>query len=265
MQQHNLKHLQTIVDETVRTLGGYWAPLSGLARVLEELGELGELLLEKDLGDEFVTELSDVMIITICVANQYCARLDTSEIEKESNISTLTLQELYFQLASDCGKFARIVNSYEGNKKLKPTEHPTTVEKQASRICFDIVTISKSCNLSVLDMIEKTMFKVRKRDKNRFDTLYDPSLSSSHDEYILSIKPNVKIWGLRDSNHSVLKADLVHNKDTIERYLKFGEIEGIHSLVIKVPGENYVISDLGEYESVLSVKKQKEFIVINRK
>lgn len=264
MQQHNLKQVQEVVDETVRTLGGYWIPLSGLARVLEELGELGELILKEDFSDEFATELSDVMIIIICVANQYCARLDTSKIVKESDISKLSLSDLYLKLAADCGEFARIINSYEGNKKLKPTEHPTTVEKQASLICFDITSIAKTRNLNLVEIVEKTMLKVRKRDKNRFDTLYDPSLSISHDEYILSIKPNAKIWGLRDSMHASLKDDLPNNDDTIARFLKFGKIEGINSLVIKIPTKKYSITNLGKYENLLHAKKQKGFVVLSK-
>lgn len=264
MQQHNLTKLQNIVDETVRTLGGYWVPLSGLARVLEELGELGALILKKDYGDEFATELSDVMIITICVANQYCARLDTSEINDEDTIPKLSLLQIYLKLAADCGEFARIVNSYEGNKKLKPTERPTTIEKQASIICSDVTSIAKMLDLNIEEIVEKTMLKVRKRDKNRFDTLYDPSLSLSHDEYIQTFNPKMKVWGLRDSQYASLNEDLTNNEDTITRFLKFGEIEGINALVLKTSGKNYTNAEVGKYKNSLKAKRQNDFVILSR-
>lgn len=263
MKQDNLRHLQTVVDETVRTLGGYWIPLSGLARVMEELGELGELILKKDFGDEFSTELSDVMIITICVANQYCARLGIPQAHQE-DISRFSLEELYLSLAKDCGEFARIVNSYEGNKKLKPTEHPATIEKQAAEICFDIISIAEKMNLDIVQLVEKTMLKVRKRDKDRFDFLYDPSLSLSHDEYIQIMKPSNKVWGLRNSNHNSLTEDLIENEDTIIRFLKFGQIEKINELIIKISRDNYDTSNLGKYNNLLKARLQNNFVVITR-
>lgn len=263
MKQINLQHLQSIIDQTVRTLGGYWMPLSGLARVLEELGELGELILNKEYGEEFASELADVLVISICVANQYCAKLDitTSESHKPLNYS---LEELYLKLAADCGEFSRIVNSYEGNKKLKSTEHPTTVEKQASTICLDIISIAEKMNLNIVETVEKTMIKVRKRDANRFDTLYDPSLSLAHDEYISETNPAYKIWGLRDSKHQNIADDLLENIDTINRFLKFGGIEAIHCLVLKLPNHEYATQDLGRYKSLLNSTIQNNFVVLTQ-
>ena len=262
MKQDNIKYLQNIVDETVRTLGGYWMPLSGLARVLEELGELGECMLKKDYGDTFQTELSDVLVIILCIGNQYCAKLDISTLEKQKNVS---LEELYIKLVADCGEFARIVNSYEGNKKLKPTENPTTVEKQASIICLDIILIAQKRNLNITQLVKTTMLKVAKRDINRFDILYDPSHSLTHDEYIKSTKSNYKVWGLRESKGNTLEEDLQNNNDTITRFLKFGQVEGIDMLVIKIPHKEYHLENLGQYKHMLKTHIQKDFIVFTKK
>jgi NTP pyrophosphatase (non-canonical NTP hydrolase) len=261
MKEVNIFALQEKVDLTIRTLGGYWSPLSGLARVLEELGELGEIILKKQFDDEFSMELSDVFIITLCLANQYCAR-----IERIADIPflELTVQETYFRLVADCGELARIVNSYEGNKKLKPLEHPTTVEKQVLSVCRAIIALAKKMDLEIVTVVDATLLKVRKRDLGRFDILYDPSLSSSRDEYIRLIHPSEKVWGLRDSKQTSLEQDLIMNRDTISRFLKFGQIEQISSLVMKLPEGEYDVSNLGEFLGRIAVSTVSSFLVISR-
>ena len=39
-----IKEAQKIVDETVKQYGGYWEPLSLLARLTEEMGELARAM-----------------------------------------------------------------------------------------------------------------------------------------------------------------------------------------------------------------------------
>ncbi len=55
--------------------GGYWRPLAAVARLLEELGELSELLF---VGDEpaggIAGELADLWIITTALADQFLDR-----------------------------------------------------------------------------------------------------------------------------------------------------------------------------------------------
>jgi NTP pyrophosphatase (non-canonical NTP hydrolase) len=253
MKNNDIIHIQKVIDDTIRTLGGYWSPLSGLARVLEELGELGEIILKKDLGEEF----------TVCVANQYSARLSLNFNPDVKG--SRTLQEHYLSLMSKSGELARILNSYEGNKKLKKDEHPNTVEKQVSLICSDIISIANSLDIDLIKSTEQKMLTIRKRDKDRFDTLYDPTLSRSHDEYISINKTDTKVWGLRDSAFNSLKEDLLNNADVIRRFLKFGAIERIDSLVIKVDKNNYEFQDLGEYNNDLLGQLENNFVILRRK
>ena len=86
-----LKDAQKRVDEWAQTLEKpYWEPLSQLARVTEEVGELSRLLnhiygdkpkkkeeAEQQLGEE----ISDVIFAVICIANRYDIDLDV-EFEK---------------------------------------------------------------------------------------------------------------------------------------------------------------------------------------
>lgn len=254
--------VQSDVEEMARILGGYWPALSGLARVLEELGELAELILKNDFSDEFAAELSDVLVITICVSNQFCAMLQTSEL---TDVSQSTVEALYLQLAADCGEFSRIVNAYEGSKKLKPTENPKTIEKQGSLIVYDILSIAQKIGFDVLAQAEATLEKVKKRDRNRFDTIYDPVSSENHNEYMELYPTDKKIWGMRKSNEVSLQDDLSLNEDTLKRFMKFGPIEAINKLVIKIPHSSYNISITGVYAEALHAKIDNGFVVLMRK
>jgi NTP pyrophosphatase (non-canonical NTP hydrolase) len=78
-QDKSLRDLQADVDAWVESWGGgYWAPMSNLARMVEEVGEVARLLNdefgekpkkatepEQDLG----MELADVMYAIMCLAN----------------------------------------------------------------------------------------------------------------------------------------------------------------------------------------------------
>lgn len=65
---------QEKVRVTLSAFGGYWRPLAAVARLLEELGELGDALAaqQPDAG-EVAGELADLWIITTALADQYLA------------------------------------------------------------------------------------------------------------------------------------------------------------------------------------------------
>ena len=90
----------------------------------------------------------------------------------------------------------------------------------------------------------------------------NPSLSKST---IKSTKSNYKVWGLRESKGNTLEEDLQNNNDTITRFLKFGQVEGIDMLVIKIPHKEYHLENLGQYKHMLKTHIQKDFIVFTKK
>ncbi|MCS7385404.1 MAG: nucleotide pyrophosphohydrolase [archaeon GB-1867-005] len=77
---------QRIVDEWIRELGGgYWPPLSMLAALVEEIGELARELnalegpkrrKEGEVGVDFELELADIIFAVICIANYYGVNLE---------------------------------------------------------------------------------------------------------------------------------------------------------------------------------------------
>ncbi|ASJ01278.1 nucleotide pyrophosphohydrolase [Thermococcus gorgonarius] len=69
--------LQKEVDELIKTLGGYWGPFEMLAALVEEVGELADVMLAVEgvkgsaKREELEEELGDVLFALSCIANYY--------------------------------------------------------------------------------------------------------------------------------------------------------------------------------------------------
>lgn len=80
-----LAEVQAAVDVWIRENGGYWPPLSMLARLTEETGEVareynhrfGAKRKKASEGEaELALELADVLFILVCMANEQGVDLD---------------------------------------------------------------------------------------------------------------------------------------------------------------------------------------------
>jgi NTP pyrophosphatase (non-canonical NTP hydrolase) len=101
---------QRLVRETMIAAGGYWRPLAAVARLLEELGELLELL-DGEATPELGGELADLWIITTALADQFLAEVPEpgagAREEGEASGERLVVA---------AGPIARVVNHYDGPK-----------------------------------------------------------------------------------------------------------------------------------------------------
>lgn len=126
---HDIYIYQSNIDKHIQNLGGYWRSISALARLQEEIGELAELILEKNSKiDELKEEIADIYIISTCLANQYKNNLEevynkidiptkTKELQELSSDHSVT--DLFFYIQIQAGKIARIINHYDGDKIKK--------------------------------------------------------------------------------------------------------------------------------------------------
>lgn len=81
----SLKKYQAQIDTVIKGQGGYWHPLSILARITEEAGEVARLLnhlygekpkKKSEARQELGEEIADVMYALICLANREKIELD---------------------------------------------------------------------------------------------------------------------------------------------------------------------------------------------
>lgn len=81
----SLRAAQAAVDQWIRANGGYWPPLSNLARLVEEVGELSRELNHRhgpkrkkrdEPEQDLALELADVLFVLIALANEQGIDLD---------------------------------------------------------------------------------------------------------------------------------------------------------------------------------------------
>jgi NTP pyrophosphatase (non-canonical NTP hydrolase) len=83
-----ISEAQASVDAYISQFAdGYWAPLSNLARLIEEVGELARELNHQfgqkpkkpdELAQDLALELADVLFVIIAIANQQGIDLETA-------------------------------------------------------------------------------------------------------------------------------------------------------------------------------------------
>ena len=84
MSQKSINEYQKIIDDWAQTLEKpYWSPLSQLARLIEEVGELARIYNHKygdkvkkptEDTDNIQDEMGDILFDLICMANQEIGR-----------------------------------------------------------------------------------------------------------------------------------------------------------------------------------------------
>ncbi len=94
---------QEKVDTSIKNYGGYWEPLSMLARLTEEVGELARAVNQKfggkkkkteDDGREIKEELADVFYTILALANYLDIDLG-KELSSKMDKSDKTYKETY--------------------------------------------------------------------------------------------------------------------------------------------------------------------------
>ena len=89
-----IKNLQKVVDKWIKEHGiRYFDPLTNLAQLTEEVGEVARIISRKygeqsekysDKKKDLAEELSDVLFVIICLANQTNCDLEKAFYEKLS-------------------------------------------------------------------------------------------------------------------------------------------------------------------------------------
>jgi len=254
----SVRLLQEQVDQSIRQVGGYWRPLSALARLLEEAAELAELLaVTEPANQEIGSELADLFVISTCLANQYCAFLDDEYIALGFSkypdgiyakaVITDTPLSVFLALISKSGQIARILNHYEGDKTKKATEKHKSIARAIAEFQITLFQLSKALQIPIVPKIGEVLNKSLSRDKARFRISHDPVTEPSLEKFAPVIEqthcpfaPSTKLWGSFEWDHSKsLKANIENSVPTLVRFCKCSEPEGLDVFLFEAHGEEY--------------------------
>ena len=80
-----------------------------------------------------------------------------------------TPHEILARLMEETGEFARLINHIWGPKKKKSSEAEQSLEDEIGDILYTLICFANSNNIDLDKAAEKSLSKVIKRDKNRFN------------------------------------------------------------------------------------------------
>lgn len=88
---------------------------------------------------------------------------------KSQNWPYWTQHEIMVRLMEETGELARLVNHIWGPKKKKSGEAEQDLELEIGDIVYTLICFANSNNIDLDQAIEKSLAKVMKRDKERFN------------------------------------------------------------------------------------------------
>ena len=227
---------QRLVRETMLAAGGYWRPLAAVARLLEELGELSELMFSgaetgADGPQSLGAELADLWIITTALADQFLAEVEEPGHGPESAVDLGTL------LAA-AGPVARVVNHYDGPKVPRPGEPMPTLQGSIAGFHMALAAFAASHRIDLAAAVREKLEHIHARgDIERFGREgFDPSTAPVLSEPRAEGLPG-RLWGAPApaSGPTTVAARAALAREPLRMFAKAAAAERIEGFVIAGP------------------------------
>jgi NTP pyrophosphatase (non-canonical NTP hydrolase) len=269
---------QRRVRHVMAQVGGYWPPLAAVARLLEELGELSELLgLVEPPTHELASELADVWIITAALADQFLGEVaepgdagGASALAAASgatpepgdagaSCASAPAAEPIAGLAIVAGRIARIVNYYDGPKTPRSLDGWSSLGQEVGELHRELAAIAHACGIDLAAAVDAKLDAIPPRDSGRFARRReDPATAASLEGFrALSLEPARPALGLEPAHARLwgtppwLEGPFERNIDAIAAALvsftKAAALERLDAYVIAGP-------------SCTSVKRLREWL-----
>jgi NTP pyrophosphatase (non-canonical NTP hydrolase) len=237
--------LQAQVHAMIAAIGGYWRPVNAVARLLEELAELGEELTAADaVGEKLSGEFADLWIISTCLANQFLLTLadDRAEAAEPHQDGA---EGGFVRLVEQAGRIARVVNYYDGPKNPRSLDGFPTLTAAIKTFHRTLRTLAISRGVDLDAAVDSKVTAAGERDRGRFALSYDPSTADSLRVFRSVLdrsrrRPSgdrkTRLWGAPTWDGHVT---VEHNVDQIIPFLtcfaKAAERENLDGFVIRLP------------------------------
>ncbi|MFI5009601.1 MAG: hypothetical protein ACHQDY_04930 [Solirubrobacterales bacterium] len=151
---------------TLNAVGGYWRPLAAVARLLEELGELAEILVSPtpDAGG-LAEELADLWIITTALADQFLG--DVAEPDSHPR-RTPPSHDLFAELLAAAGLIARIVNYYDGPKTPRSLDGWVSLSDAVAEFHRVLADVAHAHDVDLATAVNSKLAAIPTLDAGRF-------------------------------------------------------------------------------------------------
>jgi NTP pyrophosphatase (non-canonical NTP hydrolase) len=227
---------QRLVRETMIAAGGYWRPLAAVARLLEELGELLELL-EEGPAAELGGELADLWIITTALADQFLAAVPEPGAgagEGETSGARLVVAG---------GPIARVVNHYDGPKVPREDSPMPSLRESIAEFHRVLGALAASLGVDLGDAVRSKLVAIHRRGdierfaRDGFDPSTAPVLSRLAGDPSATTLPT-RLWGAPELSSTDSPEEWATAiSGSLEMFAKAAHAEDLEGYVIELPTE----------------------------
>ncbi len=215
--------------------GGYWRPLAAVARLLEELGELVELLVEERVSEgALASELADLWIITTALADQYRIAIG----DPQGPVPLLDAPRSAAGLLITAGQIARVVNFYDGPKLPRSPGDLPSLTEAIGAFHGELELLCGTLRVDLAHAVSEKFAVIHGRDMKRFareDS--DPSTAA----VLARLPPSVagrRLWGGPAARPGAGGRDLAQElAPSLLAFTRAARAEGLEGYVIALPGE----------------------------
>jgi NTP pyrophosphatase (non-canonical NTP hydrolase) len=226
---------QRLVRETMIAAGGYWRPLAAVARLLEELGELLELL-EDGPAPELGDELADLWIITTALADQFLAEVTEPGTDAGDESETDGAR-----LVVAAGPIARVVNHYDGPKVPREGAPMPSLTGSIAEFHRSLGALAAALAVDLGDAVRSKLAAIHRRgDIDRFARGgFDPSTAPVLAR--LAVEPSAdglpeRWWGAPELSATGSPEEWAAAiSGSLEMFAKAARAEGLEGYVIECP------------------------------
>ncbi|TDP92226.1 YqcI/YcgG family protein [Labedaea rhizosphaerae] len=239
-----LSDQQQRLAATIEQLGGYWPPISAVARLLEEFGELAEVLLaESERHEALSEEMADLWIIAACLANQFCIPLPVARAATvETDDQNAPVADQMQSLLVHAGQIARVVNYYDGSKPPRNTQDWLPLTKALRHFHVRLSQLAAALKVDLESVVDDKLTASERRDRGRFEHSFDPSTAQSLTEFeVISgstpcvFAPTARLWGAPPWRSDLSMVDNVAAfLPYLTRFAKAARLEGLDTFVVSL-------------------------------
>ncbi|MGO9490017.1 MAG: hypothetical protein ACLQBB_13455 [Solirubrobacteraceae bacterium] len=234
---------QQLVRATMIGAGGYWRPLAAVARLLEELGELLELLTASARShQELASELADLWIITTALADQFLAAVAPPGARPEpgGEVSGRAL-------VVAAGPIARVVNHYDGPKTPRPGAPLPSLADAIAAFHRALAELSASLGVDLDEAVRAKIAAIHRRgDMARFGAGgFDPSTADALNRYSEAVERAAqtglrapalwRLWGAPDWRAGTTARNAASIAPWLLRFAKAARAERLQGFLIAGP------------------------------